>query len=101
MSDRLKLISYEDLDELVDTDPLHLRDVAWALRQECESERAEVDALRSREVRLTEEEVTWLRMVREDAQCFDPDPGSSEYAVLCHLFTALDLLDRLVPVEEL
>lgn len=38
-------MTYDELDDLVDTDPLRLRDEAWALLRENERLRAEVEQL--------------------------------------------------------
>lgn len=45
--------------------------------------------------RLTDEERRWKEMVAADFSVLDPPEGTNEHALLCHLSTALQLLDRL------
>ena len=56
MPEPLALPSYDDLDELVDTDPIRLRDKAWQLR--CEAARLAEDLKRATEVVAAIRQVT-------------------------------------------
>jgi uncharacterized protein YlxW (UPF0749 family) len=48
MTEPIELPSHDELDELVDTDPIRLRNVAYGLRAEVERLRAEVESLKAR-----------------------------------------------------
>jgi hypothetical protein len=94
MPEPLALPSYDDLDELVDTDPIRLRNKAWELR--CEAARLAEDLKRATEVVEAVRQVTgggylpsaWSYKWRERAETAES-----------RIAEALDLASRLDPTS--